>query len=142
MTNNCSPHTFNAGLKALFSMLGKDIRQLKFRSVMLFLGKIAALIFAVSMFLGCLLLGAVLFNALVMQLGFAKIYLLGLPIDISNESIWLSFDGEQRIGVTRIVFEHGFGVLLGLIALLVAGAGLYFGSKRICEMGHQFPVRP
>ena len=135
MTNNCSPHTFNAGLKALFSMLGEDIRQLKFRSVMLFLGKIAALVFAVAMFLGCLLLVLVLFNALVMQLGFAKIYFFSLPIDISNESVWLSLSGEQHVGVTTRVFNEGFGVLLSLIALFFAGVGLYLGCKVICEMG-------
>ncbi|MDU8351144.1 hypothetical protein RYA05_04445 [Pseudomonas syringae pv. actinidiae] len=135
MKNNCSPQTFKAGLIVLCSALSDSIRKPKFKPVIAFFGKILAVFLAAGFIIAFFLLFFQLANALIMLLGFAKIHLLGLPIDISNESIWLSFAGEQRIGVTRSVFDEGYGVFLSIIVLLVAGFCVYFGCKGICEMG-------
>lgn len=136
MANNCSPQTFKAGLGVLFSILGENIRKPKFKQIIVFFGKLLVAILAAGFFIACMLLFFEIANALIMLLGFAKIHLLGLPIDISNESIWLSFANEQPIGVTRSVFEEGYSVFLSFIALIVTGFGVYYGCKGICEMGH------
>lgn len=120
MTDNCTPQTFKAGLKALWS----KISGIEFKQVMRFLGMVSIMMVVIAMFFSCL-------HALITLMGLGRIYLLSLPIDTSKATFWT----WSADGVRDHVFWAGYDVFLWFLLIVFVGMLVYVGCSSICNMG-------